>query len=707
MRPPVAARGPTFRWQALLILLPVGLLTLAGFWALRQDRRLVEQDARERSGQALENLRAKVAQALPFALVAPERRDVSAIDDRRVDDFGLVARWDREGRLRFPRDYEDPPLPPSWWCALSPAQRRGWDAWMRTGAEEAASAGGDDALAAWTASNPSETAQIAARFRWLQGKAMEADAAAGEQLWQFAREHPEATGPSGLPLAVAAAGALLSHPEEDSGRPLLLAALRACVLDSPSALTPILLERASETARGETNVPVREIIQLSRRWQSQERLRQLARALAGTSPAVSGPDTTWVEGNDGEYLASFGPDRSAEGPASTNQAGATETVAWFLPRLLVERALGRVLNFQGDGGLPFARLEVSVAGRRVVPAGLPEPAASATVNAPVLAEATVAVERLAAWPADEAGGRGLRREADEFPSLPAAIPLGLTLRLTRPDLLYARQTQRAWLLGGLIAVAAGTALVGLAGAHRAFRRQLRLAELKSNFVSSVSHELRAPIASVRLLAESLERGKILEESRRHEYFRLIGRECRRLSGLIDNVLDFSRIDQGRKRYEFEPTHVTALVGETVRLMAPYADERRVRLEFAAPSPPIELVADGRALQQALVNLLDNAIKHSPEGSPVRIELAASERAVRCAVTDCGPGIPSEDLERIFEPFFRRGSELRRETQGAGIGLSIVRHVVDAHHGRVFVQSSPGQGACFTVEIPFASDDHEP
>ena len=124
-------------------------------------------------------------------------------------------------------------------------------------------------------------------------------------------------------------------------------------------------------------------------------------------------------------------------------------------------------------------------------------------------------------------------------------------------------------------------MIGLLGAYQAFQRQLKLADLKSNFVSSVSHELRAPIASVRLLAESLERGKITDEPKRQDYFRLIGQECRRLSGLIDNVLDFSRIDQGRKRYEFEPTDLRALVQQTVDLMEPKPS--RATLGFGSES----------------------------------------------------------------------------------------------------------------------------
>jgi signal transduction histidine kinase len=252
-----------------------------------------------------------------------------------------------------------------------------------------------------------------------------------------------------------------------------------------------------------------------------------------------------------------------------------------------------------------------------------------------------------------------------------------------------------------------------------------LSEMKSNFVSSVSHELRAPVASVRLLTESLARGKITEPARQQEYFRFILQECRRLSGLVENVLDFARIEQRRKQYEFEPTDLVALVTATVKLMEPNAAEKQVSLTLemsdTAALPP-QPSMDGRAIQQALVNLIDNAIKHSPPGETVVVSLAGGtwtgslaegranlqdamehglnpKRCLLLSVSDHGPGIPPEEQGRIFERFYRRGSELRRETQGVGIGLSIVKHVAEAHGGQVRVLSAVGRGACFTIELP--------
>jgi len=300
--------------------------------------------------------------------------------------------------------------------------------------------------------------------------------------------------------------------------------------------------------------------------------------------------------------------------------------------------------------------------------------------------------------------------------------LRVNVYLTSPSDLFKRQRARTFWLSSVIGTSFLTAMAGLFAAWRTVDRQQQVAEMKTNFVSSVSHELRAPIASVRLLAESLERGSVSEAVKQNQYYRFIGQECRRLSSLIENVLDFSRIEQGRKQYEFEPTDLLALTRQTVTLMQSYAAEKEVSLildtSALEPLPAhLELLVDGQAIQQAIINLIDNALKHSARGQSIQIGLAShsprTERDDAAAnaepkkgvleiyVEDHGPGIPAGEHEKIFERFYRLGSELRRETQGIGIGLSIVKHNVEAHGGKVTVRSAPGEGSRFTIELPLA------
>ena len=290
--------------------------------------------------------------------------------------------------------------------------------------------------------------------------------------------------------------------------------------------------------------------------------------------------------------------------------------------------------------------------------------------------------------------------------------------------LYARQRQRVFWFGALIAVSSRVALLGLISAWSAFQQQRRLYEMQTNFVSSVTHELRAPIGAVRLMAENFKLGKVREPAEQQQFFQYIVQECCRLSSLIENVLNLARIEQGRKEYEFEPTDVVRLVEDTVKLMAANAAEGRIALQLELDRSEFssmkgEAILDGRAIQQALVNLIDNAVKHSPANSTVTIGVAlvkedgpsspsrgcspppAPTPWLRLWVADQGAGIPAEEHQKIFDRFYRRGSELRRETPGVGIGLSIVKHIMAAHRGKVRVESKVGKGSRFILELPLA------
>jgi signal transduction histidine kinase len=287
----------------------------------------------------------------------------------------------------------------------------------------------------------------------------------------------------------------------------------------------------------------------------------------------------------------------------------------------------------------------------------------------------------------------------------APIPFGEGLRVEVYPMDFQRisdgiRRQQIWTFS-LLLLASGVSLFGLFFLHRMVRRERQLSEMKSQFVASVSHELRAPVASIRLMADALEAEKVPPETAK-EFYRLIAREGARLSTLVGNVLDHARIEQGRKVWKMEPCDLSALVADTVRVMEPLANEEGIALKQKLS--PVEGIVDADTIQQALVNLLDNAIKFSPQGTTVTTQLALDEqrRHWTLSVHDEGPGIPKEEQPRIFERFYRPGDELRRETQGTGIGLSLVKSIVEAHRGTVTVESEPGKGSTFTLTFPLSA-----
>ncbi len=260
-----------------------------------------------------------------------------------------------------------------------------------------------------------------------------------------------------------------------------------------------------------------------------------------------------------------------------------------------------------------------------------------------------------------------------------------------------RRRTKALIFGGL--AAASALAMGLT--WRAFKKQAELARLQAEFVASVSHELRTPVAGIGALAERLESGNA-DAAQTAEYHRMIAREGRRLAALVDNVLDFSRIERGAKAYDFDHADLPRLIGETAALLRPAAEEKGLTLNVEMEAVPEDLwpPVDAVALRQALLNLVDNAIKFTPSGGTVTVGISQPGQSgqISIFVKDTGIGIPESEQARIFEKFYRVDNGLRRETTGAGIGLSIVRHIAEAHGARVTVESAAGRGSTFRVEF---------
>jgi signal transduction histidine kinase len=238
---------------------------------------------------------------------------------------------------------------------------------------------------------------------------------------------------------------------------------------------------------------------------------------------------------------------------------------------------------------------------------------------------------------------------------------------------------------------------------RLMRRETEMARLKSDFVANVSHDLRTPLSVIRMFGETLELGRVPDETRRREYYRVITRESERLSRLIDNVLDFSRIESGRRRYERAPTAVEPLVRETLEAFAYPLEQQKFKVELTvAPDLP-DVPMDADAIGQALANLVDNAIKYSADDRALAIEARCEGDRLALSVTDRGIGIPPAEHGRVFEKFYRVGRSETQGRRGSGVGLALVRHVAEAHGGTVTVQSAPGQGSRFTLWLPLGAN----
>ncbi|HEY6829517.1 MAG TPA: HAMP domain-containing sensor histidine kinase [Gemmatimonadaceae bacterium] len=246
----------------------------------------------------------------------------------------------------------------------------------------------------------------------------------------------------------------------------------------------------------------------------------------------------------------------------------------------------------------------------------------------------------------------------------------------------------------LFAIAAGLLTVALLQ----LRRQQQLARLRTEFVSGVSHELRTPLAQIRWFAELLHLGKLRTEEERGRSAGIIDQEARRLTYLVENVLNFSRSEKGTNRISPSPADLDHEIQDVIELFAPLARARKMTLATALDAHAVVML-DRDALRQILLNLLDNAAKYGPQGQTIIVGSEIAGDVARIWVEDQGPGIPHEDRRRVWEPYVRLNRSAESATGGSGIGLSVVRELVALHGGRTRAEGSPGGGARVLVELP--------
>jgi signal transduction histidine kinase len=236
--------------------------------------------------------------------------------------------------------------------------------------------------------------------------------------------------------------------------------------------------------------------------------------------------------------------------------------------------------------------------------------------------------------------------------------------------------------------------------------ELKLARQKTDFVSNVSHELKTPLTSIRMFSELLAENRVADSEKQRSYQQIITAEAARLTRLINNVLDFSRMERGEKKYNFQPCDLAEIVRATAEIYRPHLEASGFNFHYELPATKISLRGDPDALSQIIVNLLSNAEKYSNGGKEIEIQVAQKERPLPHAeikVLDRGSGVPQGNEEKIFEKFYRAHDSLSSGIQGSGLGLTIARQIARAHGGEVTYEPRAGGGSGFVLRVPISEE----
>jgi signal transduction histidine kinase len=272
---------------------------------------------------------------------------------------------------------------------------------------------------------------------------------------------------------------------------------------------------------------------------------------------------------------------------------------------------------------------------------------------------------------------------------------------SRPEAIYADIRQRQALSIAMLAFIVVLLAFGTYFTIRIVRRELEIARLRADFVSTVSHEFRSPLTGIRQLGGMLLDGRVTDSAKQQGYFSMIVQESDRLARLVENILDFSRMEEGRREYRFEPLDPTPWLRKLAADFEAEIAATGTAVETNIPDELPVVSADREALGSAVRNLLDNAVKYSPGANTVWLDAAAEGGEIRIDVRDRGVGISEDDQKHIFDRFYRAEGEISKRVKGAGLGLSLVRYIVTAHGGTVECRSKVGEGSTFAIHLPAA------
>ncbi|MCI0340156.1 MAG: HAMP domain-containing histidine kinase [Planctomycetales bacterium] len=692
MTPPLRRRL-ALAIAAGLVIVPAGVLAMLSLLSLsREGSRLAAEEAaarRARVEAAVRGTAAKLAASAErlrgaAALPDPARR-AAALRAAAEAAGGLVGEPVLVSRSHGPGAPLDgpglvpPPDPGPTDEAAAAALAPGWGKEFSVPPDPAAAAVHYRAVA----DDPGTPPGLAAR---ALASAARASLAAGRPA--EALQYADAL--LGGPLRSGEGGAWLAYPD-DGGLPLAVVGL----VQKVRALSALLARPAPPFQRG---------VWGSSRDDSVSRAVSLLVREKGTiAPAQAEAALALLEENAGAAVREVARARRAE---YAEAALAREAAA----ALLADRP--------GVAGLVCASarpLRLLVVAPAAAGAGGPGGVAAWPVRPEALAAAFAEAASVVGAPGDEAyrvlgpGGEPLPGQGATPAGEPAAeAPFPGELGVLR-GVVHAAGPGAAGAVGTLtrrLYVALSLATVAALGGGlflivRLVAREVRLARLQADFVSGVTHELRTPLTSIQMFVETLLLGRVEGAEETRECLETIGREAGRLRRMIDRVLDFARTERGDRVFQFREERVPELVEGALRLFSAAEEGNRVPVETALPASLPCVRADREAVQEVLLNLLTNAAKYSPAGSPVRVSAETRNGAVALAVSDHGIGIPPSEQERIFDGFYRGEDARKRNIPGTGIGLALSRRIARAHGGDLGVRSQVGAGATFSLTLPVA------